>query len=299
MRYSLALLLLALAVPAAAEDFRDEPEAHALYDAMLDALSRAKTLTFTSDYSWEARGREIGHCTYRAWLAKPNQFRLETTRADGKAGGILVGDGENLWIRWPEGRPRFNLEPEGEWEATSRNAYLREPAPPRGHSIAHQTSLLGAGMSMTILELSVFHGCQEGLEPSLDGVRGLGTEEIGGETFDVIEVSYLDHQRSRFYWLSRRDRLPRRLKQVVRVSYDIISHETWRDVRIDGDVDPGLFAWLPPEGWSRWRLPGPEASLLKPGAVAPPFRARLADGSILDSADLRGKVVWLVFWRVG
>ena len=295
----MTLILVAVTGAARADEFRDEPDAHALYDGMLRALHDAKSLTFTSAYAWEAEGRELGQCTYRASLKKPNLFRLDTTREDGSAGGILVGDGEDLWIHWPGGRPSFNAEDEEKWRATSRNVYLTKPAPPGGHSIAHETPLLGAGMCMTILELSIFHGCAEALEPNLDGVRSVGTEEIRGETCDVIEVSYLRHQRSRYYSLSRRDRLPRRLKEIVRVSYDITMREEWSDVKVDGEIAADLFAWRPPEGWRRWQVPAPGDRLPKPGELAPPFRARLADGSLLDSADLRGRVVWLVFWRVG
>jgi hypothetical protein len=41
-----------------------------------------------------------------------------------------------------------------------------------------------------------------------------------------------------------------KLKQVVRVSYDIIVNEVWSDIVIDGPM-PARFVWTPPEGWQR------------------------------------------------
>jgi hypothetical protein len=161
----LAVTLCLVAARADAQEFKDEPNAHSLYDKMLEALREADTLFYESAYRWETEGREIGRCTYKAWLKKPNFFRLETTRSDGTAGGILVGDGENLWIHWPGERPCFSGEKDEEWERTNRDVYLTEPAPKGFHSIAHQTPILGAGMCMAILEPSRFHGCGGALDP--------------------------------------------------------------------------------------------------------------------------------------
>ncbi len=56
----------------AAATFPDEPAAHALYNQMIEAMRKAKSLSYVSHY-----GRETGTdgCTYRMWLKKPNYFR--------------------------------------------------------------------------------------------------------------------------------------------------------------------------------------------------------------------------------
>ena len=46
----------------------------------------------------------------------------------------------------------------------------------------------------------------------------------------------MKHQRSWYLWLSRRDHLPRKLKEIVRVSYDLIMSEEWSSVIINGDI---------------------------------------------------------------
>jgi outer membrane lipoprotein-sorting protein len=277
----------------------DDPAAHALYDRMIAALRAPQSLTYTSHYRWRARGSELGSCTYRIWLSKPNFFRLETTTSAGEKGGVLIGDGTQLWIHWPKGRPVFSSEVTPPSDEERVKCYLRKPAPIGGHSVGHEVGLLGAGMCMTIIDPSTFHGYTDSLQPHLDGVTARAPERVGDEPCDVIEVSYMGGQRVWKLWIAQRDHLPRKLHEVVHVSYDIETDEEWSDLVIDTPAPRELFMWRPPEGFKQWQLPAPEDALLKPGARAPDFELNLADGATVKLADYRGKVVWLVFWRVG
>jgi len=283
--------------------FKDEPEAHGLYDQMVETMRKAESLSYESDYRWESsRSGELGHCTYTVWLKKPNYFRLEAARDD-QVRGILVGDGERLWIHWPNGRPQWGWEYEGErakeYERTRLISYMTQQTPVGRHSIGHQTSRLGAGMSMTIIDPSTFHGYTDSLQAYLDGVRSLGTERIGDEDCEGIEVSFMKHQRSWYLWLSKRDHLPRKLREVVRVSYDIITHEHWSNVTINGEIPDEKFAWKPPADWVEFRFPAIEEGLLKAGTEAPDFELASVDESQVRLSDFRGKVVWFYLWRAG
>ena len=280
------------------QTFRDEPGAHALYDEMLETMRRAQSLSCESDYRWESAGKNLGHCTYRLWMRKPNYARLEVSWGE-QVMGILVLDGHDFRIHWPNGRPCYGFEDPAEYERTRLISYMREPAPPGRHSIAHQGGRLGGGMSMTILQPSVFHGCPDGMDAYLDGVAGMGTERVGDEECDLVEVSFMAHQRSRYLWLSRRDHLPRKLKQVVRVSDEIVMHETWSRVAPDEEIPLERFRWRPPEGWQEWRLPAIQDGLLKPGSEAPDFDLVGTDGRRHTLHGYRGKALWLAFWRVG
>jgi hypothetical protein len=100
-------------------------------------------------------------------------------------------------------------------------------------------------------------------------------------------------------WLSRKDHLPRKNKQVVRVRKNLIKYERWFDVTIDEDISNDLFAWMPPAGWERWEMPRSEDELIKPGALAPDFELASADGGKIRLSDYRGKIVWLYIWRAG
>jgi outer membrane lipoprotein-sorting protein len=281
------------------EVFRDQPEARALYEKMIEAIREPETLSYRSEYRWESRGEEIGRCTYTVWLKKPNHFRVEGVSVNGTRSGTIVGDGDHLWIFWSGDRPHFSSEEQESYDKTRSRVYMKEATPLARHSIGHKTALLGIGMGMPIIDPSTFHGYTDSLQPYLDGVMGMGVEKVGDEECDVIEASIMKHQRSWYLWLSKKDHLPRKLKQVVRVSYDIIMHEVWSDIVIDGPMPAEKFVWTPPEGWRQWELPKPEDILLKPGTRAPDFELAAADGSKIKLSDYREKIVWFYIWRAG
>jgi outer membrane lipoprotein-sorting protein len=297
---------------AAAAPFQDEPAAHALYNQMIAAMRKAKSLSYVSRYQMEAKGFKHG-CTYRAWLKKPNYFRVEAeastdvlqtllkalAKESGGGSGVLIGDGNTLWIYWPKGRFMYSFENQAAYEKTRLTSYMKKPAPPGGHSIGHETGFLDAGLGMPIIDPSTFHGYTDSLQPYVDGVKSLGAEKVGAEDCDKIEVSIMKHQRSWYLWLSKRDHLPRKLKQVVRVSYDIVTTEEWSSVTLNADIPNTMFVWKPPDGWTEWKQPPIEARLLKPGTKAPDFDLASADGTRIRLSDYRGRVVWFYVWRAG
>jgi outer membrane lipoprotein-sorting protein len=276
--------------------FKDDPKAHALYDKMVESMREADTLSFTSDCS--SPGNK--GATYTVWLKKPNYFRVETLDRDSAPGGTLIGDGNDLWIYWPGERPFFfKTEERSDYEDTNKKVYMRKHTPVGKHSIGHEVNLLGAGIGMAIIDPSTFHGYTDSLQKYLDGVRSMGVDKINGKPFDVIEVSFMERQRSWYLWLSRRDHLPRKIKQVVRVRTNIIAYERWFDVTINEPITNDLFVWAPPAGWERWEMPRLEDELIKPGALTPDFTLASADGGTITLSDYRGKIVWLYIWRAG
>jgi hypothetical protein len=276
-----------------------DPEAYSLYRQMIGAMRRADSLSYVSHYEIRGKGGFSQSCTYRAWLKKPNYFRVETQSPSRGEGGILIGDGSKLWIHWPQGRPFGDDESEAD-KKSRPTSYMTKPAPVGGHSIGHETGLLGAGLGMPIIDPSTFHGYTDSLQPYLDGMTSLPAEKIGDEDCDHIEVNIMKHQRSWELWLSKADHLPRKLKQIVRVSYDLIMNEEWSAVTINGEIPDTMFAWKPPEGWTEWRMPPIEAGLLKPGAQAPDFKLDSAESAAqIKLSDFRGKIVWFYVWRAG
>jgi hypothetical protein len=191
------------------------------------------------------------------------------------------------------------METDEEYAATREHVYIKKPAPPGGHSIGHETVMLGAGMSMPVLDPSMFHGYTESLAAYESGVVRVGAEDVAGEACDVIRVEIMQGQRVRELWLARSDHLPRKLRETVHASYDIVTEELWSDVRVGEELMDAVFRWTPPEGWRRWSLPSLESRLLKPGTLAPDFQLVGADGEPVQLASYRGKVLWLNFWRVG
>ncbi len=299
-------LTLRAAQDDAAEEspFPNEPIAHALYNRMVESMRGAQTLSWTATFRTETPHGVFGLGSYRIELKKPNYFRMEGTRAGAeKVSGVLIGDGERLWIHWPDGKPQYPWERKGEYlaeyEQHEHSFYMTKPAALAQHSIGHEAGLLGAGLSMTIVDASTFHGYTDSLQPYLDGVRSLGVKEVDGEKCDGVEVSFMKHQRSWYLWLSRSDYLPRELREVVRVSYDIVKYETWSDIVVDEEIAGDRFAWSPPEGWVEWSMPPIEEGLLKRGTLAPEIEGPTLDGDTIKLSDYRGNFVWLNKWRCG
>ena len=268
------------------DTFKDEPEAHALYEKMIETMRNAESLSYKSD---------CGNCTYTIWMKKPNYFRVETVNRQGVECGTLVGDSDHLWIYWPEG----NSPASDGGVQTQTNVYMKKATPLARHSIGHEVGWLRAGMGMTIIDPSTFHGYTDSLQPYLDGVRGWDAESIEGQDCDVIEVSFMKRQRIWYIWLSKQDHLPRKIKQVVRVSRPIIGYEHWSDVTVNAEIPDKKFVWSPPEGWQQWTPPDPAEKLLKPGAEAPDFELLLADETKVKLSDYRGQIVWFYIWRAG
>jgi outer membrane lipoprotein-sorting protein len=271
------------------DTFKDEPEAHALYDKMIETMRNAESLSYKGD---------CGNCTYMIWMKKPNYFRVETINSQGVKCGTLVGDGDHLWIYWP--RDNSPVTNEAGYEDNNRpEVYMKKVTPVGRHSIGHEVGWLRAGMGMTIIDPSTFHGYTDSLQPYLDGVRGWYTETVDGHECDIIEVSFMKRQRIWYLWLSKQDHLPRKMKEVVRVARPLIGYEYWSDVQINAEIPDEKFVWAPPAGWQQWTSPDLSEKLLKPGTEAPDFELLLADETKVKLSDYRGKIVWFYIWRAG
>jgi peroxiredoxin/outer membrane lipoprotein-sorting protein len=277
---------------------KDEPAARAVWEKLLETMKKADTLSYTTAYKWQAGDRVIGEAKYRVRLKKPGYARVEGLRGKDTT-GVLVGDGERFWLYWPDARPFFSVENQTEHEKTRKNSYMRFDLTADQFSISHRVPMLGAGGNMLVLQPAYFFGYLESLHPLIDGVRGHGTETVDGVECDVIEVGYVKGQRSRTIWVSRKDHLPRRLKEEVRAKQTITMDERWSDVSVNGKLDDAQFRWTPPKGWTEWKMPGVEAGVLPVGTVAPDFELTGADGKPVKLSEYKGKVVWLTFWRVG
>ena len=291
--------VVASKVDAADAAFENESEALALYRKMIEAMRNAESLSYTSNFWRERKGRETGRGAYTIWMKKPNHFCLETVNRSGQKGGTLVGDGDYLWIHWPKDRPWRSSEDRESYEKSRSNVYMKKATPIGRHSIGHEVGSLGVSLA-TVIDPSIFHGYTDSLEPYLDGAMGMGTEKVGDEVCDVIEVSFMKHQRSWYLWLSKQDYLPRKSKDVVRLGgYDNITHERWMEVTIDAEMPAEKFAWKPPEGWRQWHPPNPDERLLKPGQEAPDFELASAGEGKISLSEYRGKVVWFYLWKAG
>ncbi len=274
---------------------KNEPAAHALYCEMIDTLRRAESLSYNSVCS----GPDYRASNYSVSLRKPGYFHVGAANGLSKKCNVLLGDGESMWMYWLGDRPFLSFDTYETHKATRAKVYITKAAPPGRYSVGRDISLLGLTWFATILDPSIFHGYADPLEPYIDGARSRGPDDAGGENCDVIEVSYMDAQLTRYFWISRRDQLPRQVKQIDRRAENIVRVEEWSQVKLNSAIPQQKFVWSPPDGWRQWNAPGPDDCLLKSGREAPDFDLLSADGGRIKLSDYRGKIVWLFVWRAG
>lgn len=271
------------------------PKIYPLFNDMIQALHNAKSMHYETEIDFKGKNYER-KSKYKIWLKKPNFVRIEAYH-NGELIGTMVGDGENFWFFWAKHRPRMSSEDIASYELTKYNSYYRLDARPGKHSIWHIVMRTGGGMM--VFQPSYFHKCPDALDKRIDSVIVNEKEKIGNETCDFIEVSYLDHQRSRYFWLGENDHLPRKIKEVTRVSYDLITEENWSNLSVNLEIPDSIFVWTPPEGWTELVDPSLASRLLAIGTPAPDFSFELMDGKTFTLSDYKGKIVLINFWRVG
>jgi thiol-disulfide isomerase/thioredoxin len=153
--------------------------------------------------------------------------------------------------------------------------------------------------SNLILDPSLFHGNADPYAPFIDGIQSKGTDTVGRDVCDVIEISFMKAQRTRYIWLSRQDHLPRRIKEINRLADNHITVVQWSNVTLNPHIAPALLTWSPPGTSKPWHLSPPEAFLLKNGQAAPDFTLRSINGDTISLSDYRGSIVWLYVWQAG
>lgn len=272
----------------------DEPAARALYEAMLEAAHQARTLSYRSFCS----GPDSGPSAYTVQLKKPNLVHVEMTNGMSTKVTTVLADGDRLRISWSGDRPFLKVDDFECYERTQSNVYVDVSGSPA--DVAGQMARLGVAWSDLVWSPSVFFNGADEFGPHIDGIRSRGTDTVWDEECDVIEVSYFKAQRTRHYWLSRKDRLPRRVKEIVRLADSTrVIAEDWARVEVDSAISDERFAWSAPEGFRGWEPPELEDFLLKPGADAPDFDLPSISGSAIRLSNLRDRVVWLCLWQVG
>jgi len=274
---------------------KDEPAAHDLYDKMIETMRQAESLSYKSVCS----GPDGRESAYRIWLKKPNYFRVETNNPPSTRCSIFVGDGDNLWFYWQGTRPFSAYEDWDNYEKTRSKVYIKKATPIGIYSIKDQINLFETAWYGTILDPSTFHGYTDSLENYIDGIRSRGTDYAENEECEVIEVSFMKAQRTRYFWISKRDHLPQKIKEIVRLANNNVQVEEFSDMTFKARIPQQKFIWSPPTGWRQWEKPGPNDILLKPGTEAPDFELLSVDGGKIKLSDYRGKVIWLYIWQCG
>jgi peroxiredoxin/outer membrane lipoprotein-sorting protein len=273
----------------------NEPEAHALYTSMIQALRDANSLSYSSMCS--APGGRF--TSYQISLKKPNLFYVEVLNGMSTNAATLIADGEHLWVSWSRDRTYMALDDYESFDRTRSEIYVRKPAPNVAGSVNSEIADLEIAWYPTILDPGVFHGYADPLDAHIDGIRSRGPYTLREHECEIIEVSYFQAQRTRYYWISQEDHLPRMMKEIDRRVDNHVLVEEWSNLVIDEAVPAEKLAWEAPEGWQQWSPRRAEDFLLEPGQEAPDFELPSIGNGTISLSDYRSKVVWLCIWDVG
>jgi outer membrane lipoprotein-sorting protein len=254
-----------------------------------------ESFRYDSAFLWRSEGETLGDCTLRYYLRRPDVYRVEVIDRAGDLAGILICDGSYSWTLWPQGTSLFS-QYTGSYGNETR-IYKKDRAY-RGGSISHQLSLLPE-VCMPVFNANAFFGGRDSVMEYLDEIEYLGEEVVESEPCHVLKVSMMKGQRVRTIWISKADHLPRKFFGELIVAKPQTTQEIWSGIEVDPDLDDGLFGWTPPADYEERRLPTLEERLLQVGDHAPDFALKDSEGRTLAKADYHGKIIWLMFWRIG
>jgi hypothetical protein len=146
---------------------KDEPQAHALYDAMTNALREAKSLSYTAVSS----GPDERATIYNIYLKKPYAWRAEVTNNLTERTTMFVGESDNLWIYWSRNRLVWKIDTADSYPKTRSDAYIKRIVSAACCSISNEIASLGMAWSNLILDPSLFHGNADPYAPFIDGIQ--------------------------------------------------------------------------------------------------------------------------------
>ena len=109
----------------------------------------------------------------------------------------------------------------------------------------------------------------------------------------------MEGQRVWTLWISKQDLLPRKLHELIALAKSYDKWEAWTNLRVDPELEDSLFEWSPPEGYVEKRVPTVYERILQVGDEAKDFTLMDSEGEPLALSDYKGKIIWLMFWRIG
>lgn len=275
---------------------------------MNQALWHARTLRFDCSQQIESskEGRRwTKEIRYSAWMKKENFARIEIRNPDFPGeGSDLIYDGRHMWSYFVGKKSTVYLDRHTVL-GTVKNVYMTKDIT-MGSSLSHDIMNYTAGAMMPVVYLSKFFGYSSALEEEGMAVGFLGRDTVAGEQLLHILLVMLDGQRMAEYWISERDSLPRYMQEklVMNGSDYFLKRERWIHVAVDDDLPDSLFAWEPPDNWKEYSPPAEQIlqdSLLRMrGNLYDTFSGlSILGGGTFAAGDYKGRVVLLVFWRLG
>lgn len=286
----------------------DTIQGRVFFNLMNKALLNAKTLRFDCSQVLASNldGNTWKHeMKYAVWLKKRNLARVEirdVTFPDD--GSNIIYDGKSLWAYYVGNNSTVTLD-ENTILGKVKNMYLTKDIS-QGSSLSHDIMNYGSSVSMPVLYLSKFFGGQSALEDQDMTVSYIGEDTVNGISMHHIKVTMLGGQRISEYWISTSDYLPRKMNEILVMNASASSSRTeqWSNVSLNEDIPDSLFSWKPPDDWTEYSRPTQklmeDSQMDKKRNLYGTFiNLALLGGGTFNLRDYSGKLVLLVFWRLG
>jgi len=278
------------------------------FNLMNNALSDAKTLRFDCSQVLESNqdGNNWKHeMKYAVWLKKGNLARVEIRDVlFPDDGSNIIYDGKSLWAYYVGEKLTVVLD-KNTILGKVKNMYMIKDIS-QGSSLSHDIMNYGASVSMPVLYLSKFFGYHSALEDEEMTVSYIGEDTVNEARTHHIKVEMLGGQRISDYWISATDYLPRKMEEILVMNTSANSHRTerWSNVALNEDLPDSLFSWKPPDNWKEYSRPAQKLMEdsqidMKKNFYRTFTNLALLGGGTFNLRDYKGKMVLLVFWRLG
>lgn len=278
------------------------------FNLMNNALSDAKTLRFDCSQVLESnqQGNNWKHeMRYAVWLKKGNRARVEIRDVLFPGdGSTIIYDGKKLWAYYVGENLTVALD-KNTLLGKVKNIYMTKDIS-QGSSLSHDIMNYGASVSMPVVYLSKFYGYHSALEDEEMTISYVGDDTVNGVMTHHIKVAMLGGQRISEYWISTTDYLPRKMNEilVMNASYNSNRTERWSGVTLNEDLPDSLFSWKPPHDWTEYSRPIQKSIEnsqmdMKKNLVQTFTNLALLGGGTFNLSDYKGKMILLVFWRLG
>lgn len=275
---------------------------------MNKALWNALSLRFDCRQSTESIRNNAGRereMIYSVWMKKGNLARAEVRHPDHPGdGSTLIYDGRNMWAFYVGSNFQVVLD-KNIILGGVKNVYMTKDIT-EGSSLSHDLMNYISLPSMPVLYLSKFFGFASALEDEHFIAGYIGRDTVDGARTIHLQIIMLDGQRITEYWISESDYLPRKMKEkiIMNASNCHITREQWSNIFINEHFPDSLFSWEPPENWREYKLPSEriikDILYKKKQCLYDSFTGLTqTGGGTFNLRDYKGKVVLLVFWRLG
>jgi thiol-disulfide isomerase/thioredoxin len=291
MRIAFILLLLSAAPGFSMQSGVPEPDPRELVKQSAQAMQRYRSYRLDAvtviDMKGGAFNNRIEMPTTVA-VRRPDRMRVESKSE--AADMTIVSDGENTWMYMLPANQYIKRAASSSPDAAVLQSGLLQKLPDINKSIR---SVKLTGQDTLEIEGKKYQ-CWL-VETRFDKIE-MPSFATGGTIQDAVQIMWIDKEHNLLLQNSFGARINAPALGVVPIEMLVSTLTT--SLQIEPELPDSLFVFTPPEDSKEradWTLPGIERPAFV-GKPAPALQAKVMDGSAINVASLKGKVVLLDFW---